>query len=196
MSKMVISTCAAFCFKVFPKFLTNPACKSIDYLRGLKIIWKCNHSANNQCMFAKTVCSLLDLFRSFNIFTESFKKKKKKTISHVNSNNTMGIKLGIIWFHFWKIYWPFIEANCQCRPLVLTPLHVRITQTVICFQDGPSTLPLTLATSMFPVRKASYLWGSRCGGGPSTGHDLLCDITATLVGVSYPYLYDDEVNIG
>lgn len=36
--------------------------------------------------------------------------------------------------------------------------------------------------------KHSYLWGSRCGGGPSTWHDLLCDITPALVGVSYSYL--------
>ena len=37
-----------------------------------------------------------------------------------------------------------------------------------------------------------YLWGSWCGGGSSTWHDLLCDITPTLVWVSYSYLSDKE----
>lgn len=38
-------------------------------------------------------------------------------------------------------------------------------------------------------RGRSYLW-SRCGGGPSTWHNLLCDITPTLVGISYSYLLE------
>ena len=43
---------------------------------------------------------------------------------------------------------------------------------------------------------SSYLWGSRCGGGPSTWHYLLCDITPALVGVSYSYLSEEMANIG
>lgn len=38
----------------------------------------------------------------------------------------------------------------------------------------------------------SYLWGGWCGGGSSTWHDLLCDITPTLVWVSYSYLPNKE----
>lgn len=37
--------------------------------------------------------------------------------------------------------------------------------------------------------KRSYLWRSGSGGWPSSWHDLLCDVTPTLVGVSYSYLW-------
>lgn len=34
-------------------------------------------------------------------------------------------------------------------------------------------------------RSPPYLWRSGCGGGPSTRHDLLRDVSPPLVGVSY-----------
>lgn len=39
-------------------------------------------------------------------------------------------------------------------------------------------------------RKPPYLWRSRRGSGPSPRHDLLRNVTAPLVGVSYSYLWE------